>query len=322
MYLVLFAVGLLITAAGSADHRIWHSDQCVQPRQHADHLRHGRRRGRSHHDGARRRDPAAQSDFRRAQQPAAGASRRECNCGSSLRSRLCRTRRRHNGAADRPHSASASAHSAEGARAAAHRARSPSRVSRPPPASRRPGPLDWLRSKSKSAGEAPPVAAEPPVMELPTRRRCRRARRSVPFLAAASGAVARHRPPAEPKAWMPPSRGNGTNRADPQGAEAPRRGRFPPISAPRSEQVAPPMRRSATEICRRDTGKPRQGRRIVRRRLAGRALQGCAARAGAAMSAIRADAAAASARASRRAEKRAESAQPRPSDRPRSSSPA
>ena len=83
MYLVLFAVGLLITAAGSADHRIWHSDQCVQPRQHADHLRHGRRRGRSHPDGAWRRDPATQSDFRRAQQPPGGAPRRECSCGSS-----------------------------------------------------------------------------------------------------------------------------------------------------------------------------------------------------------------------------------------------
>ena len=50
MTLVLMAVGLLATAAGLGDDRIWYSDQCVQPGQHAHHLGHDRGRGRSDPD--------------------------------------------------------------------------------------------------------------------------------------------------------------------------------------------------------------------------------------------------------------------------------
>ena len=119
------------------------------------------------------------------------------------------------------------------------------------------GPLDWLRSKSKSAGEAPPIAAEPPVMdaeEAPLSPRAPQRPMFSPPSAAPSPGID---PPAEPKAWMPPSRGNGTNEPihkEPSFKEP--RADFPPISAPRSEQVARTYAPERTRDMPRDTGKP------------------------------------------------------------------
>jgi len=117
------------------------------------------------------------------------------------------------------------------------------------------GPLDWLRSKPKPAGEAPPVAAEPPVMdadEAPLSPRAPRPTFSPPPAAPSPGID----PPAEPKVWMP-SRGNGTNEPlhkEPSFKEP--RADFPPISAPRSEQVARTYAPERTRDMPRDPGKP------------------------------------------------------------------
>ena len=139
------------------------------------------------------------------------------------------------------------------------------------------GPLDWLRSKPKPASDTPPIAGEPPVMdvadEAPLSPRAPQRPMFSPPPAAPSPGI---EPPAEPRAWMPPSRGNGTHEAphkEPSFKEP--RPDFPPISAPRSEQVA---RTNAPDRARDLHEGRRQGRRIVRRGVAGCPLQGDAGR--------------------------------------------
>jgi hypothetical protein len=102
-------------------------------------------------------------------------------------------------------------------------------------------PLDWLRSKPKS--DVPPPSAEPPVMdvsdEVPLSPRApQRPMFSPPPFTSSPASE----PPVEPKAWAP-TRGNGEPKPD-----------VPP--APRSEQVArmtPPERQRHIG---KDTGRP------------------------------------------------------------------
>jgi hypothetical protein len=115
-------------------------------------------------------------------------------------------------------------------------------------------PLDWLRSKPKS--ETPPLAAEPPVMdvgdEAPLSPRAPQRPMFSPPPAAPSPSI---EPSIEPKAWVPPSRSNGTHEHKEPSFKDPRAD-LPPISAPRLEQIA---RTSAPERARdisRDTAKP------------------------------------------------------------------
>ena len=122
------------------------------------------------------------------------------------------------------------------------------------------GPLDWLRSKPKPASDTPPIAGEPPVMDIadeaPLSPRAPQRPMFSPPPAAPSPSI---EPPAEPRAWMPPSRGNGTHEAphkEPSFKEP--RSDFPPISAPRSEQVArtnAPDRARDLHGCRQPAGK-------------------------------------------------------------------
>ena len=108
------------------------------------------------------------------------------------------------------------------------------------------GPLDWLRSKPKSAGEAPSVAAEPPVMdvadEAPLSPRAPQRPPAAPSI----------EPHAEPKAWMPPSRSNGPNESSYKEPRAD----FPPVAAPRSEQIARTQAPERTREVSRDAAKP------------------------------------------------------------------
>ena len=120
------------------------------------------------------------------------------------------------------------------------------------------GPLDWLRSKPKPASDTLPVAGEPPVMdvadEAPLSPRAPQRPMFSPPLTAPSPSI---EPPAEPRAWMPPSRGNGTHEAphkEPSFKEP--RPDFLPISAPRSEQVARANAPDRARDLHRDAGKP------------------------------------------------------------------
>jgi hypothetical protein len=104
---------------------------------------------------------------------------------------------------------------------------------RVPAASNEPsGPLDWLRPKSHAGNELPP-AAEPPMMEVPDEaplspRVPQRPLFSPPLSASPAG-----EPHAEPKVWSP-ARGNGTPEPMPKTEAKPES--FAPAS--RAEQVA------------------------------------------------------------------------------------
>jgi hypothetical protein len=89
------------------------------------------------------------------------------------------------------------------------------------------GPLDWLRSKANS--DAPPAAPEAPVMEVPDEAPLSPRTPQRTFSPSVSSS---EQQPVEPKLWMP-SRGEQT--------EAPAReprAEFPPMTSPRSERVA------------------------------------------------------------------------------------
>ena len=150
---------------GFLDDRIWYSDQCVQPGQHAYHCRHDR--------GRRRLDPDR-----------AGAAC-SVNCGGSpKRSKSNRppapptqsNRGPHSAPRLQPEFGPAQPSMAEAAAAEPPRApeppyapepRFPATASEPAP-----GPLDWLRAKSKPvatpvpSAPVPPAMSEPPMVEL------------------------------------------------------------------------------------------------------------------------------------------------------------
>ena len=141
----------------------------------------------------------------------------------------------------------------------------PSRVSRLPPARPRPARSTGCARSRSPQSEAPPVAAEPPVDGGRRRGAAVAARAAASdVLAAAAAPSPGIEPPAEPKAWMPPSRGNGTHEPIHKEPSFKEPRRIPPISAPRSEQSPAPMRRERHKTCgqrRRQAG--RQGRRTV-----------------------------------------------------------
>ncbi len=91
------------------------------------------------------------------------------------------------------------------------------------------GPLDWLRPKSKSAAtEAPPIAPEPPVADMSEEAPLSPRVPQRPIFSPPQFPTSTAEPPAEPKAWAP-SRSN----------DAPEpKSDLPSAPVPRSEQVA------------------------------------------------------------------------------------
>jgi hypothetical protein len=112
------------------------------------------------------------------------------------------------------------------------------------------GPLDWLRPISTPSGE-PPVAAEPAVMEVPDEAPLSpRAPQRPVFTPPSPLPPPVTSSPAEPKAWAP-------GRAEGAPEPMPRMDTKPPALAPRSEQVArmtPPAERPKEPG--KETGRP------------------------------------------------------------------
>ena len=195
MTFVLMAVGLLVTAAGLVDDRIWYSDQCVQPGQHAHHFGHDRGRRRPDPDRARGCARSIAADRRGAQKQSAGPRRRHEAKPPRLRRRGSRR--------NAPDStARCSRRWPPNCRVPGAAARSPSRRARP---SRRtpseprfpatasepaPGPLDWLRAKSKPVTTPVPSAPVPPRHVRTADGRTDRRSAAVAALAATAGDAA------------------------------------------------------------------------------------------------------------------------------------
>ena len=106
------------------------------------------------------------------------------------------------------------------------------------------GPLDWLRAK-KTGGEAPPVTAEPPVMDVSDEAPLSPRPPQRPMFTSPVPPAPSVEPPVEPKVWTPPNRGNGEPRPD-----------FPPISAPRAESLPRAAQPERARDPGRDAGKP------------------------------------------------------------------
>jgi len=99
-----------------------------------------------------------------------------------------------------------------------------------------PGPLDWLRSKTRS--DAPSAPSEPPVMEVPDEAPL--SPRTPPRAVFAPPPASEQ--PVEPKVWMP----SRSEQSEPQAPRA----EFPPMTSPRgAPRSAPPVEPS------RDSGR-------------------------------------------------------------------
>jgi hypothetical protein len=118
-----------------------------------------------------------------------------------------------------------------------------------PAASEAPGPLDWLRSKSKAASEASPVAAEPPVVEVSDEAPLSpRAPQRPMFVPPSVNEV-------EPRAW---SQGRANVSADEVGKDI--RPDVPVPPPPRVEHVRPAPAAERPRDANLDAGKaPKEG---------------------------------------------------------------
>jgi len=95
------------------------------------------------------------------------------------------------------------------------------------------GPLDWLRAK-KAAGEAPPVAGEPPVMDVSDEAPLSPRPPQRPMFSPPVPPSSSAEQPAEPKVWTPP----------------------PPVSVHRTEPLPRAAQPERARESSRDSGKP------------------------------------------------------------------